>query len=174
MWCTHKRRGESVGHLLIDCDEACDLWNIIFESYGLRWVMLYRVVDLFGCWRWKLSSLERYFMEADPAYGGKEMLGHLTIARRWIQFSNLFSLELYSIGWVLDHVTLLLLFMIFYYSFLLLIRCISSILLVYLDFTILIINKTWLIRKVLYVHRKTCLKLQVRIEAYRHANVCKS
>jgi hypothetical protein len=46
-----KKNGESVDHLLLHCEIAGALWNTIFNSVGLAWVMPRRVVDLFACWR---------------------------------------------------------------------------------------------------------------------------
>jgi hypothetical protein len=46
-----KKNGELVDHLLLYCEIAGALWNIIFSSLGLAWVMPRRVVDLFACWR---------------------------------------------------------------------------------------------------------------------------
>jgi hypothetical protein len=46
-----KKKGESAGHLLLHWEIASALWNTIFSSEGLTWVMLRRVIDLFACWR---------------------------------------------------------------------------------------------------------------------------
>jgi hypothetical protein len=46
-----KKNGESVDHILLHCEIAGALWNNIFNSVGLSWVMPRRVVDLFACWR---------------------------------------------------------------------------------------------------------------------------
>jgi hypothetical protein len=47
-----KRDGESVDHLLLHCDVASTLWIHVFTRFGMSWVMLKRVIDLFACW-WK-------------------------------------------------------------------------------------------------------------------------
>lgn len=47
-----KRDGESVDHLLLHCDVAYTLWNLVFSRVGMSWVMPSRVIDLFACW-WK-------------------------------------------------------------------------------------------------------------------------
>jgi hypothetical protein len=38
-----------VDHILLHCKIACALWNTIFNSIGLAWVMPSWVVDLFAC-----------------------------------------------------------------------------------------------------------------------------
>jgi hypothetical protein len=45
--CLCKRDGESVDHLLLHCDVASALWNHIFTRFGMSWVILKRVIDLF-------------------------------------------------------------------------------------------------------------------------------
>jgi hypothetical protein len=42
--------GESVDHLLLHCGVANTLWNVIFNRFGLCWVMLGSVRELFTCW----------------------------------------------------------------------------------------------------------------------------
>jgi hypothetical protein len=42
---------ESVDHLLLHCEIASALWNYMFSSIELAWVMHSRVVDLFACWK---------------------------------------------------------------------------------------------------------------------------
>jgi hypothetical protein len=42
--------GESVDHLLLHCRLANALWNVIFSQFGLCWVMLGLVRELFACW----------------------------------------------------------------------------------------------------------------------------
>jgi hypothetical protein len=44
-----KRDGETMDHLLLHCDVASTLWNHVFSRFGMSWVMLRRVVDLFYC-----------------------------------------------------------------------------------------------------------------------------
>jgi hypothetical protein len=41
-----KRDGESVDHLLIQCDVTSALWSAIFSRFRLAWVMPRRVPDL--------------------------------------------------------------------------------------------------------------------------------
>ena len=40
--------GESVDHLLLHCEIANALWHAIFSWFGLHWVMLSRVEDLYA------------------------------------------------------------------------------------------------------------------------------
>jgi hypothetical protein len=51
-----KRDGESVDHLLLHCDVASTLWNLVLSQFGMSWVMPSRVIDLFACW-WKAGRL---------------------------------------------------------------------------------------------------------------------
>jgi hypothetical protein len=48
--CMCKKNEESVDHLLLHCEVACDMWNVVFCRFSLSWVMPRRVVDLFACW----------------------------------------------------------------------------------------------------------------------------
>jgi hypothetical protein len=45
-----QRDGESVDHLLLHCEIACAIWNVFLNRFGLSWVMLRRVIDLYACW----------------------------------------------------------------------------------------------------------------------------
>ncbi|KAG2664931.1 hypothetical protein I3843_16G102500 [Carya illinoinensis] len=68
-WCfMGKKNGETVDHLLLHCEVARALCNVIFCRIGLAWVMLLRVVDLRECWNgihgcsevgaaWKMTPL---------------------------------------------------------------------------------------------------------------------
>jgi hypothetical protein len=42
--------GESVDHLLLHCRVANALWGAFFSRFGLCWVMLGLVRELFACW----------------------------------------------------------------------------------------------------------------------------
>jgi hypothetical protein len=42
--------GKSVDHLLLHCGVTNALWNVIFSQFGLCWVMLDSVRELFACW----------------------------------------------------------------------------------------------------------------------------
>jgi hypothetical protein len=48
--CMGKRDGESVDHLLLHCDVASALWSVLFNHFGMSWVISRRVIDLFACW----------------------------------------------------------------------------------------------------------------------------
>jgi hypothetical protein len=48
---------ESVDHLLLHCGVASALLNVIFSRFGLCWVTLGSVRELFACW-WTGGSLE--------------------------------------------------------------------------------------------------------------------
>jgi hypothetical protein len=47
--CMCKMNEETVDQLLLHCEVAHALWNAIFSSFNLSWVMPLRVVDLFAC-----------------------------------------------------------------------------------------------------------------------------
>jgi hypothetical protein len=46
----YESNGESVDHLLLHCEVANALWNVIFSRFGLCWVMLGSVRELLACW----------------------------------------------------------------------------------------------------------------------------
>ena len=48
--CMCKNSWESVGHLLLCCSYAYNLWRFVFSLFGVSWVMLKQVVDLLACW----------------------------------------------------------------------------------------------------------------------------
>jgi hypothetical protein len=46
-WCCMcKGSGESVDHLWLHCGVAWEVWNFIFRSFGVSWVLPERVMDL--------------------------------------------------------------------------------------------------------------------------------
>jgi hypothetical protein len=48
-WCCMcKKSGEITDHLVLHCDVVGELWILIFQMFGLEWVM--HVVDLLACW----------------------------------------------------------------------------------------------------------------------------
>jgi hypothetical protein len=50
-WCVMcKMNGKSVDLLLFHCEVVSAIWNVIFDRFGLSWVMFRRVVDLFASW----------------------------------------------------------------------------------------------------------------------------
>ena len=50
-----KEDGETVDHLLLHCDFAKELWDMVFVLFGLHWVMPRRVIELFACWQGKFG-----------------------------------------------------------------------------------------------------------------------
>ena len=45
--------GETVDHLLLHCGKAYRLWNLMFRSFGIVWVLPRSVADtLFSWWNW--------------------------------------------------------------------------------------------------------------------------
>ncbi|GFS40543.1 hypothetical protein Acr_00g0069200 [Actinidia rufa] len=59
-WCYMcKRDAETTDHLLIHCDAARELWNLVFSIFGIQWVMPGTVRDLFACWSWKSNRGNR-------------------------------------------------------------------------------------------------------------------
>ena len=53
-WCCMCRcEGESVDHLLIHCYMANELWNFVFRSFRIQWVLPRTVIDLVDGW-WNL------------------------------------------------------------------------------------------------------------------------
>jgi len=47
MW---KKNKESIDHLLLHCDVARDIWSFFYSLFGVKWVMLRRVLDLLSSW----------------------------------------------------------------------------------------------------------------------------
>jgi len=45
-----KRIGESVNHIFLHCDVASAIWSVLFNRFGMPWVMPRRVIDLYDCW----------------------------------------------------------------------------------------------------------------------------
>jgi hypothetical protein len=43
--------GETIGHLLLHCPIAASLWQYVFRTFGVQWVISARVVDLLFAWR---------------------------------------------------------------------------------------------------------------------------
>jgi hypothetical protein len=50
-WCCMcKKNGESIEHLLLHCEVACNLWSYILTLFGVEWVMPRRVKELLTSW----------------------------------------------------------------------------------------------------------------------------
>ncbi len=60
-WCCMcKDAEETVDHLFLHCQVAREIWSFVLQSFGIEWVLLYRVMELlFGWWNWlgKSSSI---------------------------------------------------------------------------------------------------------------------
>ena len=54
-----KKSGELVNHLLLHCPIASELWSMVWALFGLLWVMLQSVTDLFSSWRGSRSEERR-------------------------------------------------------------------------------------------------------------------
>ena len=53
-WCyLCKRCKESVGHLLLHCPIAWELWSLAFCLFGIHWVMPHTILKLFEAWQGK-------------------------------------------------------------------------------------------------------------------------
>jgi len=50
-YCTCKRNGETVDHMLFHCEVVYANWMVIFSHFGLSWVMPRNEVDLYASWR---------------------------------------------------------------------------------------------------------------------------
>ena len=49
-WCCMcKGDGETIDHLFLHCKVAKEMWDTVFNLFGLTWVMPKRVVDLLSC-----------------------------------------------------------------------------------------------------------------------------
>jgi len=48
--CMWKKNKESIDHLLLHCDVARDIWSFFYSLFGVKWVMLRRVLDLLSSW----------------------------------------------------------------------------------------------------------------------------
>ena len=55
-WCYMcKKNRESVNHLFLHCSIASELWSMVWALFGLLWVMLQSVTDLFSSWQGSFS-----------------------------------------------------------------------------------------------------------------------
>jgi hypothetical protein len=51
-WCCMcKKSGKSIVHLLLHCEVAMEVWNMMCQLFGVMWVMLGSVTDCLGSWR---------------------------------------------------------------------------------------------------------------------------
>ena len=49
--CMRKRSGESIDHLLLDCEVASKVWNMVCQLFGVTWVMPGGLIECLGGWR---------------------------------------------------------------------------------------------------------------------------
>jgi hypothetical protein len=47
--CLCKEDGETIDHLFLHCKVARELWNSVFNLFGMAWVMPRKVVELLLC-----------------------------------------------------------------------------------------------------------------------------
>jgi hypothetical protein len=51
-WCCMcKKSGESIDHLLLHCEVAIEVWNLVCQLFGVMWVMPGRLKECLGSWR---------------------------------------------------------------------------------------------------------------------------
>ena len=51
-WCCMcKKGGETVDHLLLHCPLAWEVWSMVFDLFGVFWVMPHSIVELLDCWQ---------------------------------------------------------------------------------------------------------------------------
>jgi hypothetical protein len=51
-WCVLcKHNGESIDHLLLHCEVAMEVWSMVFQLFGVTWVIPSRMKDYLGSWR---------------------------------------------------------------------------------------------------------------------------
>jgi hypothetical protein len=61
-WCCMcQQSGEIVEHLLLHCDIASGLWNVVFAVFGIHWVMLKMVAELLFGWQNWFGSVPRLY-----------------------------------------------------------------------------------------------------------------
>ena len=45
-----KKSGESIDHLLLHCEVAIEVWNMVCQQFGVMWVMLGRLKEFLRSW----------------------------------------------------------------------------------------------------------------------------
>jgi len=53
---TCKRSEETLNHILLYCEAARELWIMVFQLFGVEWVMPRWVVDLLARWKRKVGQ----------------------------------------------------------------------------------------------------------------------
>jgi hypothetical protein len=46
-----KHSGELIDYLLLHCEVAMELWNMVFQLFGVTWVMSGRMKECLESWR---------------------------------------------------------------------------------------------------------------------------
>jgi hypothetical protein len=54
--------GESVDHLLLHCVYAKELWDMVLTMFGMCWVMLGSVRELFASWQGKMGNHSKHMI----------------------------------------------------------------------------------------------------------------
>jgi hypothetical protein len=49
--CMYRGNGQMVDHLFLHCPKVVGLWNFVFQSYGVVWVLPGQVKDLLFAWQ---------------------------------------------------------------------------------------------------------------------------
>ena len=55
-WCCMCKSGEFIAHLLLHCEAAVEVWNMVCQLFGVMWVMPRNVTDCLGSWRAQKSN----------------------------------------------------------------------------------------------------------------------
>jgi hypothetical protein len=50
-WCMCKHNGKSIDHLLLHYEVAMEVWSMVFQLFGVTWMMPGRMKDCLGSWR---------------------------------------------------------------------------------------------------------------------------
>ena len=46
-----KHSGKSIDHLLLHCEVAIEVWNMVFQMFGVTWMMSGRIKEYLESWR---------------------------------------------------------------------------------------------------------------------------
>ena len=55
-YCMCKKSGKSINHLLLHCEVAIEVWNMVCQLFGVMWVMPGRMKECLGSWRGQRSN----------------------------------------------------------------------------------------------------------------------
>ena len=94
---------ESVDHLLLHCGVARALWNAFFARFGLYWVMLYSIKELFASWWSNGRTRSAVVWKMVPlvlcgVFGGSKMIDVLMTLRGLARSSFIFFFLPFSLG----------------------------------------------------------------------------